>query len=87
MAEKRFSKSTSIFKKRQAYWSNIVAAVRITGWTLFIFFAHTLVVQEVIEIDSALLSIKKKCKDIITFFHHSVNGAQKLREIQRQIGL
>jgi len=44
--------------------SNMVAAVRITGWTHIHCFAHTLnlVVQEAIKIDSALLSIKKKCK-------------------------
>jgi len=69
--------------------SNMVAAVRITGWTHIHCFTHTLylVIQEVIKIDSSMLSIKKKCKDIVTFFHHSVNGAQKIREIQRQIGL
>ena len=31
--------------------------------------------------------MKKKCKDIVIFFHHSVNGTQNLREIQQQIGL
>ena len=69
--------------------SNMVAAIRITGWTHIHCFAHTLnlVVQEVIKIDPALLLIKKKCKDIVTFFHRSVNDAEKLREIQRQIGL
>jgi len=53
--------------------SNMVAAVRNTGWTHIHCFAHTLnlVVQEAIKIDPTLLLVKKKCKDIVTFFYHS----------------
>ena len=44
--------------------SNIVAAIRIMGWTHIHCFAHTLnlVVQEDIKNDPMLLLIKKKCK-------------------------
>ena len=50
--------------------SNMVAAIRITGWTHIHCFAHTLnlVVQEAIKNDPVLLLIKRKCKDIVTFF-------------------
>ena len=67
----------------------MVAAVRITGWTHIHCFAHTLnlVLQEAIKNDPTLLLIKKKCKDIVTFFHQSGNTAEKLRVVQRQIGI
>ena len=60
--------------------SNMVAAIRITGWTHIHCFAHTLnlVVQEALINNSALL-IKKNCKDIVTFFHQSVNAAENSR--------
>ena len=50
--------------------SNMVAVIRITGWTHIHYFAHTLnlVIQEVIKGDLDLLLMKKKCKDIVTFF-------------------
>ena len=67
--------------------SNMVAAIRITGWTHIHCFAHTLnlVVQEAIRNDPLLLLIKKKCKDIVTFFHQSVNATEKLREIRGKL--
>ena len=54
--------------------SNMVAAIRITGWTHIHCFAHTLnLVQEAIKADSSVTQIKKKCKDMYSdIFHHSV---------------
>lgn len=48
--------------------SNMVAAIRITGWTHIHCFAHTLnhVVREAIKNDPTLLRIKKKCCDIFS---------------------
>ena len=31
--------------------------------------------------------MKKKCKDIVTFFHQSTKASDKLKEVQRQLGL
>ena len=68
--------------------SNITAAVKLTGWRHIPCFAHTLnlVVQEAIKADSALVMVKKKCKDIVAYFHHSAKAMDKLREIQKQVG-
>ena len=69
--------------------SNITAAVRLTGWRHIPCFAHTLnlVVQEAIKADKDLVAVKKKCKEIVTFFHHSTKAMDKLREIQKQVGV
>jgi len=67
----------------------MLAAIRVIGWTHIHCFAHTLnlVIQEAIKADLSVTHIKKKYKDVMTFFHHSVNASEKLKEIQRQIGL
>ena len=69
--------------------SNIVAAVKITGWTNVPCFAHTLnlVVSEAITSDENIRNLTKRCKQIITFFHQSVKGTEKLKEVQCQIKL
>ena len=69
--------------------SNIVAAVKITGWTHVPCFAHTLnlVVSEAIKSDENVTDLKKRCKQIVTFFHQSVKVAEKLKEVQCQIKL
>ena len=53
--------------------SNAVAAARLTGWKHIPCYAHTLnlIVKGALEADSKLAALKKKCKDIVTFFHHS----------------
>ena len=65
--------------------SNIVVAVRLTGWNHVSCFAHTLnlVVSDAIKEDKAVNELKK-CKQIVTYFHQSVKATEKLREIQRQ---
>ena len=69
--------------------SNIVAAVKIVGWNHVPCFAHTLnlVVSEAIKSDESVSVIKKKCKQIVTFFHQSVKATEKLKEVQNQLNL
>ena len=37
--------------------------------------------------DPSLVALKKKCKDIVAFFHHSCKASDKLREVQKQLGI
>ena len=69
--------------------ANMVAAVRITGWKHVPCFAHTpnLIVQAALSANKATADLKKKCKDIITFFNQSTKASDKLEEVQRQLGL
>ena len=69
--------------------SNIVAAVRITGWQHVACFAHTLnlVVSAAIKADRSVHDLQKKCKQIVSFFHHSAKSSEKLKEIQGQLGI
>ncbi len=69
--------------------SNIVAAVKITGWIHVPCFAHTLnlVVSEAIKSDESISDLKKKCKQIVTYFHQSVKAMEKLKEVQCQLKL
>ena len=69
--------------------ANMAAAVRITGWKHIPCFAHTLnlIVQAALSADKATADLKKKCKDIVTFFHQSTKASDKLKEVQRQLGL
>ena len=69
--------------------SNIVAAVRITGWVHVPCFAHTLnlVVSEAIKSDESVSDLKKRCKQIVTFFHQCVKATEKLKEVQCQLKL
>ena len=69
--------------------ANIVAAVRMTGWMHIPCFAHTLnlVVSDAIKADASVHGLKRKCKQIVTFFHHSVKSTEKLKEIQGQLGI
>ncbi|XP_028414611.1 zinc finger BED domain-containing protein 4-like [Dendronephthya gigantea] len=69
--------------------SNIVAAVKITGWIHVPCFAHTLnlIVSEAIKSDERVNDLKKRCKQIVTFFHQSVKATEKLKEVQFQLKL
>ena len=69
--------------------SNIVAAVKLVGWNHVACFSHTLnlVVSEVIKSDESVSVVKKKCKQIVTFFHQSVKATEKLKEVQYQLNL
>ena len=66
--------------------ANIVAAVRIAGWKHAKCFAHTLnlVVSEAIKAD-LINDIRKRCRQIVTFFHRSTKATDKLKEIQAQV--
>ena len=69
--------------------ANVVAAVRHTGWTHVPFFAHTLnlSVSEAIKADTKIHQLRKSCRDIVSFFQHSVKASEKLKEIQLQQGI
>ena len=69
--------------------SNIVAAVKIVGWNHVPCFAHTLnlVVSEAIKSDESVSVVKKKCKQIETYFHQSVKATEKLEKVQNQLNL
>ncbi len=69
--------------------SNIVAAVRVVGWNHVPCFAHTLnlVVSKAIKSDNSVSVVKKKCKQIVTFFHQSVKATEKLKKVQNQLNL
>ena len=69
--------------------ANAVAAARLTGWTHIPCFAHSLnlIVKDALGADPSLVALKKKCKDIVTFFHHSCKASDKLREVQKQLGI
>ncbi|CAB4027116.1 zinc finger BED domain-containing 1-like [Paramuricea clavata] len=58
--------------------ANAVAAARLTGWKHIPCFAHTLnlIVKGALEADPGMVALKKNCK-----------ASDKLREIQRQLGL
>ena len=61
--------------------ANVVAAVRHTGWTHVPFFAHTLnlAVSEAIKADTKIHQLRKSCRDIVSFFHHSVKASESWR--------
>ena len=67
--------------------ANAIAAARITGWKHVPCFAHTLnlIVKAALESDRDLVVLKKKCKDVVTFFHHSAKASDKLSDIQKQL--
>ena len=69
--------------------SNIVLAIQLTKWKHLHCFAHTLnlVVQSSIDDDSLLSTIKKKCKEVVAYFHRSVKAADKLATIQERLNL
>ena len=66
--------------------SNMKAAIRTTGWKHLPCIAHTLnlIVQESLEHDSELSTIRQKVRSIVTFFKQSVQAKDKLGEIQIQ---
>ena len=66
--------------------SNMKAAIRTTGWKHLPCIAHTLnlIVQECIDQDSALSTLRQKARSIVTFFKQSTKAKDKLAEIQMQ---
>ena len=59
--------------------SNAVAAARLPRWKRILCFVHTLnfIVKGVLEANSKLTALKNKCKDIVTFFHHSSKASER----------
>lgn len=66
--------------------ANIKAAIRIGNWRHIGCFAHkiNLIVQDAIK---SISSTKKKIKDIVEHFKRSTVAANKLKNIQQQMGL
>ena len=69
--------------------ANIVAATRIIAWKHVPCFAHTLnlIVKGALKADPAIVSIQKRCRDIVTFFHRSAKASDKLNEVHKQLKL
>jgi hypothetical protein len=69
--------------------ANMVVAIRITRWKHIPCFAHTLnlIVQGALSAAKETADLKKKCKDMVTFFHQSTKASDKLKEVQRQLGV
>ena len=67
--------------------SNRIAAVRLLGWRHLPCFAHTLnlIVKEGMKSDAGIIDAQKKCKTVVSFFHHSVKATEKLKEVQVQL--
>ena len=66
--------------------ANIVAAAHLTGWQHLPCMAHTLnlIVQESIEKVEDLVVLRRKCRQIVTYFKQSVKAKDKLQEIQKR---
>ena len=66
---------------------NIASEARLTTWKHLPCMAHTLnlVVQESIEKVEDLAILRRKCRQIVTYFKQSVKAKDKLEEIQKQM--
>ncbi|KAJ8930404.1 hypothetical protein NQ314_016799 [Rhamnusium bicolor] len=66
--------------------SNIVAAIKITGWKHVPYFAHNLnlIIQSALEVNG-IAQMQNKIKKIVTFFKHSTQACNKLTAMQIQL--
>lgn len=64
--------------------ANVVAAIRLTGWTHYPCLAHTinLLVRKALEI---VAEIQQKIKMVVEHFHRSTVASQKFRSMQLQL--
>ena len=69
--------------------NNIVAAIRIAGWSHLPCFAHTinLIVTNAISEVPELEELIKSCKDIVSYFHKSSKATDKLQSIQTRMNI
>ena len=44
-------------------------------------------ISEAIKADTKIHQLRKSCRDIVSFFHHSVKASEKLKEIQLKLGI
>ena len=67
--------------------ADMLAAALLTTWKHLPSMAHTLnlVVQESIEKVEDLAILRRKCRQIVTYFKQSVKAKDKLEEIQKQM--
>ena len=47
---------------------------------------HTLIVQNAINSNTALVELRKRCRNIVTFFKKNVRASDKLKDIQKENG-
>jgi len=66
--------------------AKITAAIKLTQWTHLPCFAHTLnlTVQEGLK---EIKTVQEKVKEIVEFFHRSTVASEKLKVVQRQMGV
>ena len=68
---------------------NITAALRLKQLKHLYCFAHTinLIVTHALKSDEDIVDLRKKCRDVVSYFHMSSKGSDKLALIQKQLGL
>ena len=63
--------------------NNLLDTIILLGYNVRI--GCNLIVKGALETDLKLAALKKKCKDVVTFFHHSSKASEKLTDIQKQL--
>lgn len=69
--------------------SNVVAAIRLNNWNHLHCFAHlvNLIVSDSVNAEPSVLSLQKKCQDIVSYFHKSSKATDKLTSIQNRLNI
>lgn len=69
--------------------SNITATLRLMELRHLYCFAHTtnLIVTHALECDTDVVELRKKCRDVVTYFHKSSKASDKLALIQKQLSV
>ncbi|XP_067305981.1 E3 SUMO-protein ligase ZBED1-like [Pseudorasbora parva] len=67
--------------------ANMVSAVHKAWWKHYPCFAHTLnlVVKDAIKASPEISHLLEKCRNIVSFFHHSTKATEKLKQLQKKL--